>query len=41
MLITKNKSFTFIGLALTVLGIVACSPQNIPKTSDQDNCSLC
>ena len=36
MLITKNKSFTFIGLALTVLGIVACSPQNIPKTSDQE-----
>ena len=36
MLIIKNKSLTFIGLALTVLGIVACSPQDIPKNSSQE-----
>lgn len=33
MLIIKKKSLTFIGLVLTVLGIVACSPQNAPQNS--------
>ncbi|MDJ0715058.1 MAG: phosphate/phosphite/phosphonate ABC transporter substrate-binding protein [Prochloraceae cyanobacterium] len=33
MLILKNKSLTFISLALIVFGIVACSPQNILKTN--------
>ena len=36
MMIIKNKSLTFIGLALTVVGIVACSPQNTSNTSSQE-----
>ena len=34
MIMIKNKSLTFISLALTLLGIVACSPQNTTSQNE-------
>ncbi len=34
MMIIKNKTLTFIGLVLTVVGIVACSPKNTTSLNE-------